>query len=266
MESWRHPNDRYLLLGDLHLGSLGGEAGNELEREAVELLEYCREADLKLLLLGDLFDYWMEYPGHVPHIAPQFREALANYNRVTGPTLYITGNHDNWTRSYFDSIGCVVCGESIRLQIDNSTLLLLHGDGLADPDMNLPRPIWHRLLRSPSFIRLYQAIFPSQTGLRIMAAFSSWSRKKSANSPVRLDRWARETLEIGPDDFVICGHDHTPRIRHSRGGTYINCGAFLTSRTAVRYTNGQPEIVVWNAGERQLTPWIDPKTTQRDGR
>ncbi|MEX0593633.1 MAG: metallophosphoesterase [Balneolaceae bacterium] len=261
-----HPNNRYLLLGDLHLGALEGDDDRELEQEAIELLEYCRKTDLKLLLLGDLFDYWMEYPSQVPHLAPRFQKALADYNRQTGPTLYITGNHDNWTQGYFESIGCVVCSESVRFTIDNARILLLHGDGLTDKKMNLPRPVWHRLLRSRSFVRIFQTLFPSRTGLRIMAAFSSWSRKKSGDSPVRLDQWARETLEFGSDDFVICGHDHTPRIRRWRDGTYMNCGAFLTNRTAVRYTNGTPELVVWNAGERQLNPLIDRQETQTGGR
>lgn len=261
MEPWRHPNDRYLFLGDLHLGALGGESDRQLEQEAIDLLDYCLEKDLKLLLLGDLFDYWMEYPQDVPRIAPRFREKLSEYNRKTGTTIYITGNHDNWTREYFESIGCLVCNESVQLPIGSRTALLLHGDGLVDPKMNLPRPLWHRILRSTTFVRLYQTLFPSRTGLRIMAAFSAWSRHGSTESPDRLDRWARETLEIGSHDFVICGHDHTPRIRHWRGGTYINCGAFLTSRTAVRYTNGTPEIVVWNAKRRKLTPWNDLQTT-----
>lgn len=261
MEPWRHPNDRYLLLGDLHIGARGGEADRELEQEAIDLLTYCQTHDLKLLLLGDLFDYWMEYPQKVPTLASRFREKLSDYNRLTGPTLYITGNHDNWTRDYFESIGCIVCNESVRLPIGDTSVLLLHGDGLADPSMNLPRPLWHRLLRSGSFVKIYQKIFPPRAGLRVMAAFSSWSRNGGIDSPDRLDRWARETLDIGSYDFVICGHDHTPRIRHWGEGTYINCGAFLTSRTAVRYTNDTPELVVWNAKERRLTPWNDQQTT-----
>lgn len=266
MEPWRHPNDRYLFLSDLHLGTGSGREEHQLEQEAVHLLDHCIEADLKLVLLGDLFDYWMEFGDSVPPIAHRFLDALQRYNRIAGPTLYITGNHDNWTSGYFESIGCTVEPEWSQLPLGDRTSLLLHGDGLADPAMNLPRPVWHRLLRSGWFVTLFQHLFPARTGWRIMATFSRWNRERETETPERLDRWARETLEIGPYDFVICGHDHIPRIRYWDGGIYMNCGAFYSNRTAIRYTNGKPELVVWKESDRCLHTHSDNTDNLTDGR
>jgi UDP-2,3-diacylglucosamine pyrophosphatase LpxH len=48
-------------------------------------------------------------------------------------------------------------------------------------------------------------------------------------------------------DGVICGHIHTPVIKHIDGLTYINCGDWVDSCTAiVEHHDGRMQLVRWN--------------------
>ena len=47
-------------------------------------------------------------------------------------------------------------------------------------------------------------------------------------------------------DGVICGHIHTPAIKHVDGVVYINCGDWVDSCTAiVEHYDGRMELVRW---------------------
>jgi UDP-2,3-diacylglucosamine pyrophosphatase LpxH len=51
-------------------------------------------------------------------------------------------------------------------------------------------------------------------------------------------------------DGVICGHIHVAALRNSGGVTYINCGDWVDSCTAViEHHDGRMELVHWNGGE-----------------
>ena len=48
-------------------------------------------------------------------------------------------------------------------------------------------------------------------------------------------------------DGVICGHIHAATIRSFEGVTYINCGDWVDSCTAiVEHVDGRMELVHWN--------------------
>ena len=54
-------------------------------------------------------------------------------------------------------------------------------------------------------------------------------------------------------DGVICGHIHWATIREINGLTYINCGDWVDSCTAiVEHFDGRLELVAW--GVRQAIP------------
>jgi UDP-2,3-diacylglucosamine pyrophosphatase LpxH len=56
---------------------------------------------------------------------------------------------------------------------------------------------------------------------------------------------ARTATQRGLDG-VICGHIHTPAIKRVNGITYINCGDWVDSCTAVvEHYDGRMELVRW---------------------
>ncbi len=237
--------EKLLIISDAHLTSKKGAKTCSTEESLIEVLEYCTEHSIRVLFLGDIFDYWMEYPGFVPPISSAFRIKLAEFIQKSSPVIMITGNHDNWTRDYFPSIGVELLHEQLFLKLDKKSILFLHGDGLSDLNFNFPRPLFHRLIRHPLFIRFYQRTLPKDYGLRLMKWFSTYSRKTNRTDTALLDNQATKWIKQRIADVVIAGHDHVARRLDVDGGIYLNSGSFHSDRTAILYTNGDFKHVKW---------------------
>lgn len=248
------PDTRLLLVSDAHIGAFDPPKNNRIERELIALVDFAEEHGFRIAILGDLFDYWMEYPDFHPDLAPDLLERMERFNRHS-PILYITGNHDNWTGSYLRECGFDLEQDYRLLEQDGMRTLLHHGDGMAAPRFSLPRPRMHRLLRDPRFIRLYQALFPPRLGLSLMRWFSRTSRyleEPLEERTASLNRWAEEQLAATDVDVIICGHDHVPRVLQFGHGRYINLGAFCTHGTVATYTNAEWQLVEWDSRHRNL--------------
>lgn len=249
----------HLFLSDVHLGAFPGHINRELEEQVISLVQYCRDHQIQLHLLGDLFDYWMEYPEKRPNIGKKLLGEFEAYNQLFNSTTYILGNHDNWTRGYFEELGFIVSESHRQLATDGKNFFLHHGDGLADSTHGLSRPALHRILRSNWFIKLYQNIFSPDAGLHLMKTFSAMSREKIEMKPERLNEWSKNLLINSNFDYVISGHDHIARTETFRSGTYINPGAFYKDHLVAYYTNNELRLVKWNTDDSKLVP-INPET------
>lgn len=246
---------QHIFLSDVHYGAFDKDTDREVGLDLIRLIDFCDKNKIRLYILGDLFDYWMEYPDHFPDLGTHILEAFQKYIKNTGSVLYITGNHDNWTRGYFENLGFDVEPEYRILKLNGNDVLLHHGDGLRNSNMKLPRPLFHRLLRNRHFINLYQFFLPPKTGLKLMRKFSEHCRKRPVAGTKRLNSWAEDYLSKNDVDFVICGHDHIPRIETFPSGTYINSGTFYSHRTVVMYKNDDFNLVTWNGKHNTLTPF-----------
>lgn len=70
--------NRYLFLSDAHLGGFSKEKNRKIEEDLIELVDYCLEQQIQIAVLGDLFDYWMEYPGSIPALGKNCWIVLKN--------------------------------------------------------------------------------------------------------------------------------------------------------------------------------------------
>lgn len=246
----------HIFLSDVHLGANDSDQTKRLEHELIRLVDYCESEKIQIHILGDFFDYWMEFPDYIPDLGRSVLNRFEIYNRNMGNnTTYITGNHDYWTVSYFEELGFNVNHEYLKLQLDQSNLFLCHGDGLSDKRFRLRRPFLHRFIRHPKFVTFYKWVFPGKTGLQLMKSFSSFTRDENFIDPERLSNWAEFMLKKFSFDIIVSGHDHVPRVETFTGGTYINTGAFNHHRTVLKYTKGTFELVTWNDGEHEFQPF-----------
>lgn len=245
----------HIFLSDVHLGAFTAEKNQLLETEIIQLVTYCSKHQIKLHLLGDLFDYWMEVPGYVPPLGKTMLDTFQQYNQQMGSATFITGNHDFWTHGHFKERGFAVNTEYVSTEIDDKRVLLFHGDGLSDASFNLKRPLLNSFLRNQVFVSLYQKIFAGKTANHIMKKFSNFARDEEDLHPQRLTNWAKEFFGGSQYHYIITGHDHVARIETFANGTYINCGAYYRDRTMARYTNGGFELVVWDAAEQSMQPY-----------
>lgn len=244
-----------IFISDIHLGGFTEQENSRIESELIQLINYCQRNDIRLAILGDLFDYWMEYQNSIPDIGENLLQRFETFNEALGPTLYITGNHDNWTRSHLKERGFYLIHEEFECNIQNKQTLTLHGDGLSDPDYQLKRPLMHRILRSESFVTLFQKTFPPNIGIAIMKYFSRITRKIDwdARKEETLNKWARQQLKNTDLELILSGHDHIPRMKQFPFGTYINLGTFYYHRTMAFYNNTGISLVCWKPELQTLT-------------
>lgn len=240
---------RVLFLSDVHLGAFSEAVQNELETALKSLIDLCIKEKIQIYLLGDLFDYWMEYPDFISPLGKSVLDRFEKYNSKCGPAYFITGNHDFWDRGHFADRGFIVEYEFLRKELFGKQFLLFHGDGLSAPKFELPRPCLHQFLRNPSFVRCYQNVFSGETGNHLMKVFSEFTRDDRNPDPGRLSRWARFFLDKTVVDYIITGHDHLPRMETFSTGTYINTGAFFRDRTLLLYTEEGPDLVSYSDGK-----------------
>jgi UDP-2,3-diacylglucosamine pyrophosphatase LpxH len=250
-----------LFISDVHIGGFSDQENERIESELIQLVNYCQQNKIQIAILGDLFDYWMEYPDTVPSIGEQLLNRFEEFNQELGPTLFITGNHDNWTRDHLSQRGFYLEDEQHSFTIDSNRLMALHGDGLANPDLKLPRPFLHRLLRNEKFLTIFQSVFPADVGLKIMKYFSRLTRRiDEENQRVkRLNGWARQQLKQTDTDIILCGHDHIPRQKQFPFGTYINLGTFYYHRTMALYNNDMISLVCWKADTQTIKQLRNPQ-------
>lgn len=247
----------HLFLSDVHLGAFSAEQNQALETELVELISYCSENQILVNVLGDLFDYWMEYPkqSFVPSLGVDVLDAFEEHHELLGTSLYITGNHDHWTFGHFKKRGFDVEHSFRLIELDGKRILLAHGDGMLNSDYNLKLPLLNKILKNKSFIKLFQILTTPATGLHIMKWFSGLSKHKTPASADRLNTWASRCLTNNEIDIIIAGDDHIPRLETLSYGTYINTGTFFNHRTVGLYKNNEYSLVTWNATQRSFSTY-----------
>ncbi len=246
--------EQHIFLSDVHLGAFSAATNSQIEQDLIGLIKYCKHNNITLYILGDLFDYWMEYPekDFIPSLGERVLDAFEDYNQHVHPALYITGNHDNWTFGHFKERGFEVEPNFRLTDINGKRFLLMHGDGVAAKKIDFPRPTFHRLLRNPKFINTYQKILPPKQGIAAMKFFSSVTRKRNYLNPEPLNRQAKKIFSNHKLDYILAGHDHIPRIETFASGHYINLGTFFNHRSLVLYNNSGIELVKWKAGSQKF--------------
>jgi UDP-2,3-diacylglucosamine pyrophosphatase LpxH len=249
-------SSKMLFLSDVHLGAFTDARNRQIEEEIIQLIKFSRSHNFSIAILGDFFDYWMEYSTKIPTLGKRMLQHFHTFNQ-SSPVLYITGNHDNWTLGHFTELGFDVEPNYRLYTINGKNILFFHGDAIG-PNLNsLTRPFWHRVIRNKVFLKIYRGLLSPKTGLSVMKKFSEMNRQMDQEEAghMKLDDWAKTILKEKTIDVILCGHDHVPRIRAYEGGTYINAGSFYDHRTLILYNKGNFDLVTWNAKKNNFIPF-----------
>ncbi len=254
MQSRLPANTNIIFISDVHFGAFSDEKNQLLERELISLIDFAERENYQIAVLGDLFDYWIEYPGDVPHFGQNILQRFKEFHDSAPASLYVTGNHDNWTLGHFRDCGFDVEPDYRLLTISDCSILLMHGDATGSAPDHLQRPLLHRFIRSESFLNIYRTVFSPAMGLRVMKNYSKFSRMLGSeqSDPEELNYWSKELLKNNDIDVVICGHDHRPRRKNYNYGTFFNLGTFHQHRTLVSYNKHGFSLVKWSSAENKL--------------
>lgn len=237
------------LTSDIHLGAVPPER----EETFLRWLEHAGTAASRVVIDGDLFDFWFEYRSAVPRGHTRVLGALARLVDAGIPVLLMGGNHDWWGGSYLrEEIGVEFHREPVTLELAGRTTFLAHGDGLGRGDLG------YRLLRLVLRGRLTRGAFRwlhPDLGARIAARVSNTEVREGGPTESERTRsrvlreWAGEKLRGDPTlDLVVLGHTHVPLLEEvERDRFYLNLGDWLHHRSfAVLEPSSPPRLERWD--------------------
>ena len=255
------PKVRSVFLSDIHLGTRACQAES--------LLDFLREySSEQTFLIGDIIDFWAMSrsicwtPAQNTVVQKLLRRARHGERIVLVP-----GNHDEALRDYCGTVfgDIEVASELVHETVDGRRFLLIHGDVF---DQVTRHHRWVAILGDKAYellVRLNGQLSWVRRKLGIpgywsLAGYAKRKVKTALNFIFDFEESAVHHARDRGLDGVICGHIHWATIRDINGLTYINCGDWVDSCTAiVEHFDGRLELVAW--GVRQAIPALAaPKT------
>jgi UDP-2,3-diacylglucosamine pyrophosphatase LpxH len=188
-------------------------------------------------------------------------QKLLRQARKGARLLYLPGNHDEFLRDYYGTHfgGIEVVGDVIHVSADGKRYLVIHGDLF---DVVIRHARWLALLGNNAYdlaiwLNTYFNAIRRGLGLTYWS-LSQWAKLKVKNAVNFIGEYekalAAEARRRGVDG-VICGHIHHAVMRHDFGLTYVNCGDWVESCTAVvEHFDGRLEIIRWIERESSSDP------------
>jgi UDP-2,3-diacylglucosamine hydrolase len=232
---------KIVFLGDAHL--VGMEDRNQ--QALARFIDSLSDIN-KLVILGDLFDFWTEL-GHTNStyaVYGHYQNVLTALLRLShrgAQIIYIEGNHDfSMGRWFVDVLKASVHPDYLDAEIDGKRFFMSHGD-IATGDAGYL--LWRWFLRSPFFKALKACLAPGLV-LRVASMLSRKSRGNGKDYEAlerNLRQFARQKLGSGLD-VVVLGHSHSACI-HTEAtgsglGTYANPGGWADGFNYLVYENG----------------------------
>ncbi len=244
---------RAIFLSDIHLGTRGCQADR--------LLTFLKQHTCdQLYLVGDIIDGWrMKSSGiywpqsHINVI----RRVLTMTKRGT-EVIYVTGNHDEFLREHSPlEVGNLkIVDEATYETADGKRMLVVHGDQF---DVITRYHRWLAWLGDVGYTMLLE-LNRFLNRLRSHLGYGYWSLSAWLKHKVKRavsyigeyeDALAHHCRRNGYEG-VVCGHIHHAEIADFDGITYMNCGDWVESCTAlVEDDQGRFQIIDWTVQEHE---------------
>jgi UDP-2,3-diacylglucosamine hydrolase len=219
---------------DNHLGAPTKEASFPREKKFVAWLDDIKDDAAAIFLLGDLFDFWMEFKTVVPKGFTRTLGKLAEISDSGIPIYYFVGNHDLWMNGYFEEeLNIPVYHKPKEFTFNNKTFFIGHGDGLGPGDKGYKR--MKKVFTNPFFKWLFRWLHPD-LGVRMAQYLSVKNKLISGDDDAKflgeenewLVQYCKRKLEDKHRDYFVFGHRHLPmNIDLKENSKYINLGDWI---------------------------------------
>lgn len=219
---------------DNHLGAPSRKASADREKKFVQWLDTIKEDAAAIFLLGDLFDFWVEYKHVVPKGYTRTLGKLAHLTDQGIPVYFFVGNHDLWMNGYFEEeLNIDVFYEPKKFTLNDKLFLIGHGDGLGPGDKGFKR--MKKVFTNPVAQWFFRLLHPD-LGMKLGHYFSVKNKLISGKEDLNyrgpdqewLVQYAKKKLKESHYDYFIFGHRHLPlEINLDDRATYINLGDWI---------------------------------------
>ena len=192
----------------------------------LEFLARCRGVP-DLVLLGDIFDFWFDYPHFRLKGYDSLLQALDRVRDAGTRIHFVGGNHDIWAAAYLhERYGSDPAGGPLDMEWDGLRVRLVHGDGLLVRDWIYNAFRW--IVRRRLGVVLAKSLHPE-----LLYAFSTWlsgtSRGVARDEGEKIEARAAERLAraTGDWDLMVMGHVHHPFVATRDGRRLAALGGWL---------------------------------------
>ncbi|GMW03748.1 MAG: UDP-2,3-diacylglucosamine hydrolase [Candidatus Hydrogenedentota bacterium] len=197
----------------------------------------------RLVILGDLFDFWFEYRTVIFSGYFNVLRALASLRDAGVEIHFVRGNHDFWAGRFLETDLGIHLHDRLVIEMGGRRVLFVHGDGINPSDTSYR--LYKKVARSPWVVSLFRLLHPDWAmgiaqGVARGSRHMFQAKDLSQGSEVGpLREFAKRTLAAGDADVVFLGHTHYPVMETyptPRGtGLYINTGDWLYHQSYVEW-------------------------------
>ncbi len=226
------------IFSDAHLGAHSEAKESEKLSKIGQLCQLVKEDGDRLVILGDLFDFWFEYKHTAPKEHYQVLFLLSELVKQGIQIDYVSGNHDFWLDDFFETqMKIKLHRDEFETDYGGKRIHFIHGDGLAADDWAYR--ISKRIFRNRFNIWLYRKL-PPDFAFALAKKVSGNSRERSSKRENKFlsdyQNYAAGKLKDN-FDVVVIGHLHMPSYEKSEHGLYINSGDFIEHFSYVKVTD-----------------------------
>ena len=235
-----------VFFSDAHLGAESRAREAPREQRLHRFLSSLPGRISRLIVVGDLFDFWFEYRTAIPRRCFPTLELLGRLRSAGIAIDYLNGNHDFWLGPFLSQdLGITTHHGSMTIERDGRRIWIHHGDALIGGDHGY-RAL-KRVLRNPLSIALYQLVHPD-LGIPLARWVSSGSRHAQGQRPLEAERlWnevARPRFASG-FDAVVLGHFHHAHERRENGRELFVLGDWIRHFTYLTLDQGKLTMECW---------------------
>ena len=233
---------------DNHLGAPNYSDSLIREKLFISWLDKIKKDAQVIFLLGDLFDFWFEYYKSVPKGFTRVLGKLSELSDSGIKIYFFVGNHDYWTRDYFQKeIGMEVLKKPTEFKINNKLFFIGHGDGLGPGDFKYK--FLKRIFRNPLFIFLFRINYP-WFGIPLGNFFSRKNKILSGNNIKFISKeneilyhFCKKKLNVKHYDFFVFGHRHLPlKIELGNNSYYFNAGDWINHYSFLHFKDDSLQL------------------------
>jgi UDP-2,3-diacylglucosamine hydrolase len=240
-----HDQPTVIFVADSHF-HLDPDAAEQARLDKfLSLLQVARRAD-HLVRLGDMFDFWFDYPHFRLKGYDTLLNALDEVREAGTRIHFIGGNHDIWAARYLHQrYGSSPTGDTEIVEFGHRRVLLSHGDGLLKFDWAYNS--FRAVVRTRAGIVLAKTLHPE-----ILYALSAWlsgkSRGANRDEASRLELLAEKWLrrQTAPDwDLMVTGHVHHPFVTEHEGRRLVLLAGWFDPLGYGLLKDGEFRLMEW---------------------
>ena len=217
-------------LSDAHLGSLAIEKGWAHQQKLIDMLEMMSKDAESIYMLGDMFDFWMEYFIHDKR-KRQYQPFCREVRKLVKKGIHVhffIGNHDLWTFGGLAQLTkAEIHYEPCTIIRYGKAIYLAHGDGLLPTNWETlyPKEVQHKIKRFMQLRKIFHSPFlqfcfrclPPKWGNKFGYEWAKKSRLKELANPCPYKGEDKEELVLfakdmenqgNHRDYYIFGHRH----------------------------------------------------------